>query len=61
VVVSLSLLSDRHEQLLVGGCVVEQDLQQAVACATLDALNRVVAGLRPKEPNEYALRPTSAQ
>jgi hypothetical protein len=61
VVVSLSMLVGRQEKLLVGTCVVEQDLQQAVVCATLAALNRVVAGLRPKEPTEYVLRPTSAQ
>ena len=60
VVVSLSLLIERREQLLVGSCVVEQDLQQAVVCATLAALNRLVATLRPKQPTEYVLRPTSA-
>ena len=45
---------------LVGCCTVEQDAQQAVALATLAALNRVVGGLRTKEPTEYVLRPTSA-
>jgi hypothetical protein len=58
-VVSLSLLAGRQEKTLVGTCAVEQDLQQAVVCATLDALNRVVAGLRPLEPTEYIVRPTS--
>lgn len=58
-VVSLSLLAGRQERTLVGTCAVEQDLQQAVVCATLDALNRVVAGLRPLEPTEYIVRPTS--
>jgi len=61
VVVSLSLLIERREQLLVGSCVVEQDLQQAVVCAALAALNRLVAVLRPKQPTEYVLRPTSAK
>ena len=60
-VVSVSLLVGRQEKLLIGSCVVEQDLQQAVVCATLAAVNRLVAGLRPKEPTEYLLRPTSAQ
>ena len=32
------LLIERREQLLIGSCVVEQDLQQAVVCATLAAL-----------------------
>jgi hypothetical protein len=59
VVVSLSLLAGRQEKLLVGTCAVEQDVQQAVVFATLDGLNRVVAGLRPLEPTEYVVRPTS--
>jgi uncharacterized SAM-dependent methyltransferase len=59
VVVSLSLLAGRQEKTLVGTCAVEQDVQQAVVCATLNALNRVVGGLRPLEPTEYIVRPTS--
>ncbi|HYM80086.1 MAG TPA: hypothetical protein VEY91_01595 [Candidatus Limnocylindria bacterium] len=59
VVVSVSLLADRQEKVLVGSCVVEQDVPQAVVLATLAALNRVVGGLRSKEPTEYILRPTS--
>ena len=61
VVVSLSMLAERQEKLLVGTCVIEQDLHQAVVFATLAAVNRLVSGLRPKEPTEYVLRPTSAQ
>jgi hypothetical protein len=61
VVVSLSMLVERQEKVLVGTCVVEQDLHQAVVFATLAALNRLVAGLRPKEPTEYVLRPTSVE
>ena len=57
--VSLALLSHRQVKSLVGCCTVEQDAQQAVALATLSALNRVVGGLRTKEPTEYVLRPTS--
>jgi len=59
VVVSLALLADRQEKVLVGSCVVEQDVPQSVVLATLAALNRVVGGLRTKEPTEYILRPTS--
>jgi hypothetical protein len=59
VVVSLSLLAHRHEKVLTGSCVVEQDTPQAVVLATLGALNRVVGGLRVKEPTEYVLRPTT--
>jgi hypothetical protein len=61
VVVSLSMLVERQEKILVGTCVIEQDLHQAVVFATLAALNRLVAGLRAKEPTEYVLRPTSAE
>ena len=60
-VVGLALLAHRQEKMLVGSCAVEQDAQQAVALATLAAVNRVVGGLRTKEPTEYVLRPSSAQ
>jgi len=55
-VVVLSLLAHRHEKVLTGSCTVEQDTPQAVVLATLAALNRLVAGLRVKEPTEYVLR-----
>jgi hypothetical protein len=61
VVVSLSLLAHRSEKTLVGCCTVEQDTQQAVVLATLAALNRVVGGLRTREPTEYVLRPASTE
>jgi hypothetical protein len=60
VVVSLALLSHRQSKALTGCCTVDQDAHQAVVLATLMALNRVVGGLRTKEPTEYVLRPTSA-
>jgi hypothetical protein len=61
VVVSLSMLVERQEKILVGTCVIEQDLHQAVVFATLASLNRLVGGLRAKEPTEYVLRPTSVE
>ena len=61
VVVSVSLLAHRSEKTLVGCCTVEQDTQQAVVLATLAALNRVVGGLRTREPTEYVLRPASTE
>ena len=61
IVVSLTLLAHRQEKLLTGSCVVEQDTPQAVVLATLAALNRVVGGLRVKEPTEYVLRPTTTE
>ncbi len=51
-VVVLSLLAHRHEKVLSGSCTVEQDTPQAVVLATLAALNRIVAGMRAKEPTE---------
>ncbi len=55
-VVVLSLLAHRHEKVLTGCCTVARDTPQAVVLATLAALNRLVAGLRVKEPTEYVLR-----
>jgi hypothetical protein len=45
VVVALELLAHRDQRSLVGCCTVEQDSQQAIVLATLNALNRVVASL----------------
>jgi hypothetical protein len=56
VVVMLALLAHRHEKVLTGSCTVEHDTPQAVVLATLSALNRLVAGMRAKEPTEYVLR-----
>lgn len=58
-VVAIAFVAHRQEKLLTGSCRIEQDTPQAVVLATLDALNRVVGGLRVKEPTEYVLRPTS--
>lgn len=58
-VVAVSFVAHRQEKLLTGSCRIEQDTPQAVVLATLDALNRVVGGLRVKEPTEYVLRPTT--
>lgn len=58
-VVAVSFVAHRQEKLLTGSCRIEQDTPQAIVLATLDALNRVVGGLRVKEPTEYVLRPTT--
>jgi hypothetical protein len=58
-VVVMALLAHRHEKVLSGSCTVEQDAPQAVVLATLAALNRLVAGMRAKEPTEYVLRAES--
>jgi hypothetical protein len=59
VIVSLALIIHRERKTLVGCCTAGDDAQQAVVLATLSALNRLVSGLRIKEPTEYVLRPTS--
>ncbi len=59
VVVTVKLLAQRSEKTLVGSCTVEQDVAQSVVYATLSAVNRVLGGLRSREPVEYELRPTS--
>jgi hypothetical protein len=58
-VVSVVLVAHREHKTLVGCCTVEQDGPQAVALATLSAVNRVLGGLPTREPTEYVLRPTS--
>jgi len=60
-IVAVPLVAHRMEKTLVGSCTVEQDAQQAVVLATLAALNRVLGGLRTREPIEYVLRPTSRE
>lgn len=59
VVVTVKLLGQRSEKTLVGSCTVEQDVAQSVVYATLASVNRVLGGLRSREPVEYELRPTS--
>jgi hypothetical protein len=60
-IVAVPLVAHRMEKMLVGSCTVEQDGQQAVVLGTLAALNRVLGGLRTREPIEYVLRPASPQ
>jgi hypothetical protein len=60
VLVSFALVSHREERTMLGSCVVQQDLQRSVVLATLSALNRLVGGLRVKQPTEYVLRPASS-
>ncbi len=60
-IVAVPLVAHRMEKVLVGSCTVEQDAQQAVVLATLAAVNRVLGGLRAREPIEYVLRPTSRE
>lgn len=59
VVATVKFTGERRQQTLSGSCVVDHDLQHAVAYATLAALNRILGRLPVKESVEYELRPTS--
>jgi hypothetical protein len=60
VLVSLVWMVHRQEKPLTGACTVEGDVLQAVVLATLAAINRLIGGLRTKDPVEFMVRPTSA-
>lgn len=59
VLVGVSFFKDRTGKVLTGTALVDHSLQQAVVCATLSALNRILGRLRFREPVEYRIRPTS--
>lgn len=59
VVASVAHVSERHERSLIGACPVNGDVQRAVALATLDAVNRFLRRLEPKEPTDYEIGPAS--
>ncbi len=52
---------EQGAQFGCGSTGLLSDTQQAVVLATLAALNRVVGGLRTREPTEYVLRPASTE
>lgn len=58
-IVVMTVMAHRQEKVLTGSCTIEQDTPQAVVLATLSALNRLVSGMKIKEPTEYVLRPES--
>lgn len=59
VLVGVTFFKDRTGKVLIGTALVDHSLQQAVVCATLSALNRILGRLRFREPVEYRIRPTS--
>lgn len=59
VVVCVAHVYERHERVLVGACTTDGDVPRAVALATLDAVNRFLRRLEPKEPTEYEIGPAS--
>ena len=59
VVVVVAHVYERSERMLVGACPTNGDVPRAVALATLDAVNRFLRRLEPKEPTEYEIGPAS--
>ncbi len=59
VVVVVAHVYERGERVLVGACPSSGDVPRAVALATLDAVNRFLRRLEPKEPTEYEIGPAS--
>lgn len=59
VVVNAVHLAGREQKQLVGACAVTGDAHHAAALATLDAVNRFLRRLPPREPTEYQVGPAS--
>lgn len=58
VVVDVKHLAERQEKTLLGACPVNGgDLPRATALATLDAVNRFLRRLTPREPDEFVVGP----
>jgi hypothetical protein len=60
VLVAIAHVGSRHEKLLTGSCLVEEDLHQALVFAVLDAVNRTVGRLEPEKRVEYEVGPATA-
>ncbi|HMB68488.1 MAG TPA: hypothetical protein VKU85_04230 [bacterium] len=61
VLVCVNRSHGRAESHLIGCCEVGYDPTQAVIFAVLDALNRLVGTLRPRQPVEYEVGPAPAE
>lgn len=58
VLVCVHRTQGRNESALYGCCEIGYDPTQTVIFAVLDALNRLVGSLRPRQPVEYEVGPT---
>jgi hypothetical protein len=56
--VCVNQVDGREERNFVGCCEIGPDAARAVVYAVLDAVNRVVSTLPPREPVEYEIGPT---
>jgi hypothetical protein len=61
VLVCVNRSQGRSETHLIGCCEIGYDPTQAVIFAVLDALNRLVGALRPRQPVEYEVGPAPMQ
>ena len=59
-VVAVSCVESRGEKVLTGSCLAEEDIQQALVFAVLDAVNRLVGKMEPVRRVEYEVGPASA-
>jgi hypothetical protein len=50
--VLVSVIHDKFEQTFVGSAFIQRDTYQAVAFATLDAINRFVSMMSPKQDHK---------
>ena len=57
ILVCVNQAKGRSEQALIGTCEVGYDSTQAVIFAVLDAVNRIVGTLRPRQPVEFEIGP----
>ncbi len=61
VLVCVNRSHGRSESHLIGCCETGYDSTQAVIFAVLDALNRLVGTLKPREPVEYEIGPAPSE
>jgi hypothetical protein len=55
--VSVNQTEGREERVLLGCCELGYDSTRSVIYAVLDAVNRVLGTLPPREPVEYEIGP----
>lgn len=61
ILVCVNRAHGRSESHLIGCCEIGYDPTQAVIFAVLDALNRLVGTLKPRQPVEYEVGPAPAE
>ena len=61
VLVCINRTEGRSEASLLGSCEIRNDPTQAVIYAVLDAVNRLLGSLQPREPVEYEIGPVPTE